>query len=259
MPFLERKREKNENIRIYEGDNSFPAHFHKNLEFLYAEEDGIAVVIGEKRITLNEKDFLIIESYAVHHIIGKGKTIVLCLPEPLLNDFFAVTKGKKFSSIIIKDADGEIYRKLNGFYGLTDKNVLLKKSAVNDLLGFLIEKIPLEKSGNNYEGPVGKTLVYLNENYRKKLDLTTIAAEVGYGKFTLSHKFKSTVGMEIREYLNQIRINDVIAEAEKGGLENKKLIDYAMDAGFESVQTFYRAFRKTVGVTPKKYFSDGKN
>ena len=65
--------------------------------------------------------------------------------------------------------------------------------------------------------------------------------------------------MEIREYLNQIRINDVIAEAEKGGLENKKLIDYAMDAGFESVQTFYRAFRKTVGVTPKKYFSDGKN
>ena len=127
------------------------------------------------------------------------------------------------------------------------------------MLGFLIEKIPLEKSDNKYEGPVGKTLVYLNENYRKKLDLTTIAAEVGYGKFTLSHKFKSTVGMEIREYLNQIRINDVIAEAEKGGLENKKLIDYAMDAGFESVQTFYRAFRKTVGVTPKKYFSDGKN
>ena len=256
MPYLERKWELNNRVRLLQGDNSYPAHFHKNIEFLYSLSDDVEVMIDNQKLTLNVADFLIIESFAVHHIIGKEETISLCVSEEYLKDFFAVADNKRFTSSIIHDNGGEILNRLYEFSDIKNKNVLIKKSMVDGFLGFLIDINPLVVKPEKTNEMIEKIVVYLNENYKNQLSLKTIADGIGYSRFTISHGFKKSVGMEIREYLNQIRINALVGEIEKNrNKRGKKFIEYAYEVGFDSVQTFYRAFKKSTGVSPKTYFN----
>lgn len=260
MPYLEKEPLNYEYIKYMLGNNSYPSHFHRNLEFLYALDDGVEVIIDGKKLYLSKNSLLIIDSFSVHHIISTKNTVVLCIPNAFLADFFVFRKGKIFPNPIYDDEKGEIKALLRGFCGINGKNFLLKKSAVDGLLGMLIEKSPLIKRERETLGVAEKAVFFMNEHFKEPLDLETIARETGYSKFTLSHNFKKTTGMDIREYLSQIRVNEVIEEVEKEGVKllNKKLIDYAFDAGFDSVQTFYRAFKRCTGTSPIGYFSQRK-
>lgn len=62
-------------------------------------------------------------------------------------------------------------------------------------MSVLVEVNPLTVRSGKTNDMVKKTVIFLNENYKSPLDLKTIADSVGYGKFTLSHGFKSSVGM----------------------------------------------------------------
>lgn len=257
MPYLEKEPLNYEHIKYWIGDNSFPSHFHKNLEFLYSLEEDVEVIIDGEKLSLKKNELLIIDSFSVHHITSKKKTVVLCVPDVFLKDFFSIRRGKVFSKLKIFDKNGEIKQLLGGFCNINEKNFLLKKSAVDGLLGYLLNECQLEKKERKTLDVVEKAVIFMNENFKEPLNLETIAKKAGYSKFTLSHNFKKTTGMDVREYLSQIRVNEVVETLEKnaGQASEKKLIDYAFDVGFESIQTFYRAFKRCTGTTPARYLS----
>ena len=57
-------------------------------------------------------------------------------------------------------------------------------------------------------------------------------------------------GKKISDYINELRIKRAIEEIEKG---NMLILDIALEAGFESLSTFNRAFKKITGTTPSDY------
>lgn len=256
MSYLETMREKSKTVLYKEGDNSFPSHFHKNLEFLYVLDQPVKVVLNGEELTVPKGHLLLIDSFDVHHILGKSPTITLGFPVEYLDDFFSVKKDQTFAQKILPDDDGSLEREIRPFERFDNDDFLIRKGKVDCFLGKLVARSGLCKwEQSKTDELVRRTVLFLNDNFHSPLSLESVAQGVGYSKFTLSHNFKKKTGMELREYLTELRLNDFISavNADRARGEMKKLIEYAMNAGFESVQTFYRVFQNRFHTTPKAY------
>ena len=92
-------------------------------------------------------------------------------------------------------------------------------------------------------------LNYVNENYMHPLTLKETAQHFFVDHHYLCRRFKSICGYNFIDYLQFRRI----AEATKLLAEGRSVDDILLLCGFESIQHFYRVFKKKTGCTPKQY------
>lgn len=260
MAFFEKHRENNSQILYICGDSSFPAHFHKNVEILYALENGLTAVVDNEKFNLNANQMLFIDAYSVHQIIGKQNSLTVCVPIKYLGDWLDFKGERRIEKIVFNDDGLTFYKILSDFADLEKENFLIKKAKIDYLFGKIAERAVWTKKAAKGDEMVLKAIDYLNENYDKDLNLESVALAIGYGKWTLSHNFKRKTGLDVREYLTHVRLNELVAEKQRAlnAGENKKLIDLIMQVGFDSTTTFYRCFKKRFGVSPKVYFNEEK-
>jgi YesN/AraC family two-component response regulator len=100
---------------------------------------------------------------------------------------------------------------------------------------------------------VYKTIEYIRKHCGEKITLGDIAKNVCLSRSYISAVFKEETGKSVVRQINEIRI-----EKSKKLLSDKtvSLSDIAGLCGFEDQSYFTRVFRRTTGVTPKK-FRDG--
>lgn len=93
-------------------------------------------------------------------------------------------------------------------------------------------------------------LSYLQSNYAKKISLEDAAASVHVSPSYLSRVFKRETGVSMVDTLNRIRI-----EKSKELLmdEGVRMIEVAMQCGFESQSYFNRMFKQFCDMTPQQY------
>lgn len=94
------------------------------------------------------------------------------------------------------------------------------------------------------------TIQYLYSNYAKKLTLDEVAHAVHISPTYLSRVFKREVGASMVDYLNRIRIEKSKELLADGSL---RLIEVALQCGFESQSYFNRMFRQSCDMTPSQY------
>ena len=95
-----------------------------------------------------------------------------------------------------------------------------------------------------------ETFTYLSEHFTENVDLTDVAAALGYSPTYISHAISAMPNMNFRRLLNSLRID----RAKLLLVSNDfRLIDIALECGFTSERTFYRAFSEIVGITPTEY------
>ncbi|OPJ58554.1 AraC family transcriptional regulator [Clostridium oryzae] len=90
---------------------------------------------------------------------------------------------------------------------------------------------------------------YIEDNLHNKLTLDDIYVNTGISKFYLSRMFKSLTGESVMEYVQARKLTSSIDELVN---TNKRIIDIAMDYGFDYEQSYIRAFKKLFGCTPLK-------
>ena len=78
------------------------------------------------------------------------------------------------------------------------------------------------------------------------------AREAGLGRRTLARRFRCETGMTFGAWRRQLRF---LRALERLG-EGAPVTAVALDAGYDSVSAFIHAFRRSLGVTPQRYFSD---
>ena len=99
------------------------------------------------------------------------------------------------------------------------------------------------------------TLSYISENYSLPLGVAILADRVHLSRSFFSSKFKRHLGIGVREYIENFRI-----ETAKKMLGSTVLSvsDIATDCGFSDSATFIRAFSRVVGTSPIKYRQGGE-
>lgn len=94
-----------------------------------------------------------------------------------------------------------------------------------------------------------ETIDYIEENLYNKISLDDISVHTGLSKYYLHRIFKSLTGESIIEYVQGRKLTSSINELINS---NKRIIDIALDYGFDYEQSYIRAFKKTFGCTPLK-------
>ncbi|WP_434309719.1 helix-turn-helix domain-containing protein [Hominifimenecus sp. rT4P-3] len=92
---------------------------------------------------------------------------------------------------------------------------------------------------------------YIHANYSdSNLSLYTAAEQTGISPSYLSRLFKQEIGTSFVDYVNDFRV-----EKAKHFLESTDLLikDIAYQTGFNSMQNFFRIFKKLTGVSPGEY------
>lgn len=106
-----------------------------------------------------------------------------------------------------------------------------------------------------YGENINNAINYINHNLENNISLEDISSAAG---FSVSHFYKlftSSTGFTIKEYLRNKRLSEAAKELVK---TDNRIIDIAMDANFNSHETFTRAFTSLYGISPLKYRKNRK-
>ncbi|EKQ51731.1 MULTISPECIES: AraC family transcriptional regulator [unclassified Clostridium] len=98
-----------------------------------------------------------------------------------------------------------------------------------------------------------ETIDYIENNLYNKISLDDISLHTGISKYYLHRIFKSLTGESIIEYVQARKLTSSINELIS---TNMRVIDIALNYGFDYEQSYIRAFKKSFGCTPLKVRSE---
>ena len=245
MEFYESWREENQTVSCNAECNHFyPPHYHSNAEIYVC-------VSGEQKITVNGESYevksgeaAIIDNYAIHsYDLSRinDEDYVVIVPPPLLGEFKRLKNGLKIANPVIRDeklvAEFAHICKYAFLPVLSDEVAF---AAINYIFALAFTKLELtdEKYAND-ETLMRKILQFVDDNFKEKLSLERIAKELGYSREYVSRVFHRYMKRGLNDYINERRL-DYISRADK----TRKKTELALESGFSSMQTYYRALNK---------------
>lgn len=97
---------------------------------------------------------------------------------------------------------------------------------------------------------VARARQFVESNKRERITLAAVAKAAGASMFHFCTLFHQSTGLKLSEYIARRRVEDARSLLCNRGL---RISEIAFEAGFGSVATFNRAFRRVVGQSPSQY------
>lgn len=236
----------NEKLNKEDSINKGLASFHKASEFWFVIKGTYSVFINGEEVIVDEGDILFIDSYKVHYYGGVrgGVKIDLVIDNKFLTNI--VGEGKNFPMLIKNQSlFDELIALINGTYN--DWANLEKEQKIGFIyrvLGLIVQRIGVTdfRADRKSDEFAKKIIAYLYANYDSELSIKILAKEFGYTESYFSELFNKVLGMNLREYVNRLRIS--VADKMKEENPDMSLREISESVGYNSWVTFYRAYSK---------------
>jgi AraC-like DNA-binding protein len=108
-----------------------------------------------------------------------------------------------------------------------------------------------KKSGSDELSLFQNILSYVESNLEDVLSLEDIAGKFFVSKYYVAHLFKDTLGISLHQYIIKKRLAECRASILNGESISKTYLRF----GFRDYSSFFKAFRKEYGMSPKEYQS----
>jgi len=239
-------------------------HSHAHYELYFLEKGERSFYIGGTLYLVKENTAVLVPPYVMHKTEGGPFSRINV---NFSNDIFddhekeLLSELGKTAVFPLKMENGAAIRQtLLAMLSAWESPNKLEKTAValcvKSLLGCLylfrsavseVEKV----SGNGSIKPQTlKIIRYINENFRDKLTIGSLAEEFNLSESCLSKTFKRETGCNVGEFILSARINEA-----KHLLSSAKVSvnEIAYELGFSSANYFGLIFKQKVGLSPLKY------
>jgi len=149
---------------------------------------------------------------------------VVCVPVSRLNTYIPLAKTDQAGNVLFYSDTGTL---LHTSQTLSDTARAAVESTLSDIL-------------RSIESQIGSVT----------LSLQTIADEVGISASAFSRMFKEKTGRNFKEYVDGLRVSKAKELLLQTSLSVEEI---ALQVGYETPTSFYRLFKKCVGLTPGEY------
>lgn len=234
----------------------YPARFHKHLEVLYVRSGELRVVIEGKGYTLQEGDLYVVFPDLLHMVYESSAAVYLMVADDKL--FSAYTKMMnrcKPELPILRKADVPamvpliMERLCHWNIRESEHRQAVIAGYINALVGEIVSRMALTER-NNDQMLTHRLILFLLENYTKPITLDTVARELGYSKYHISHVITETFACNFRSLINAYRVS----MAQSLLLSSDMTVGEVADAcGFQNQSSFNRVFLQQCGVTPSAF------
>ena len=253
---IEREREnKFRIIEYHNGNGDF--HFHSQIEICLVTEGEIDALVGNHVKRLQKGELSVALSYDTHLYtpVVDADFSVLIVPTDLCEEFMTIVKGKKIAQPFMEHNEcAERIAQCFEEIRKNKNNLLTIKGNIYVILGLIAQNAAFEdRVSYGEESPVSEILLYIHDHFREDISLPLIAKHFGYNPTYLSHLFKSNFNLGMARYINMLRLKNAVTLLQ----EQKYSTTYcALESGFRSLRTFYRAFQTEFGCSPKEYMEN---
>lgn len=244
-------------------------HWHYDYELILVLKGDILVNTSLGHSLLKAGDILLLNSKMVHEI-QKSEQDNICLFIQLNQSLFLDYKNINGSFFFYLNSALGKREPANGYgrYKYIAAKIsmeFLKESPnmyrinsyiyslVADFFDYLIFDIyqnPSERNPMEDIELLMSVINYIQENYKEENVLENLYKEYGMSEKTLYRFLKKYIGLSPKTLILNNRIN---AAKELLRFSGKSISYIASECGFGSENTFYRVFKKEVGVTPSDY------
>ena len=260
-PIFGINREKQNSLFYKEYKNSWGTFmFHSQIELWFVTEGEMDIWINNKHRVLKAGEMSVALSFDAHayKTNSASKSAMLIIPTYLCEEFIAATQHRRCSTPFITDK--KIVSLLRGYAKeLANTNPASKikiQGYIYLILGILMEQLSFEDNEEFCDPALSsRILFYLDEHFKENITTEDLAAALGYSPSYLSRYFKSCFHIGIHQYLTIVRLKHAVMLLN----EEKRSVTYcAMESGFNSMRTFYRAFESEFGCSPGEYLQQIK-
>jgi len=113
-----------------------------------------------------------------------------------------------------------------------------------------------QRNNYTYQRLNDKIIVYIEENFNDpNLGLASIASSLCMTESYISSFFKQSNGTNVHRYIEQKRMSRAVELLKGTTLTTAEIAD---KVGYSNINTFYKAFKRCYGITPRGYKEDGK-
>ncbi len=109
---------------------------------------------------------------------------------------------------------------------------------------------PTEADYDKRVEDIKAVLTYIKDNYREKIYISDLAAQISLNEQYFCRFFKKAIGRTPMEYINEYRIKQTRRLLEESDLP---ITDICLECGYNNLGNFLREFRKQTGTTPLQY------
>jgi AraC-like DNA-binding protein len=247
-------------------------HSHPHYEVYFFLDGNVTYVIGGETYDLQYGDYLLIPPGVKHHPIfhstGQNyQRFVLWISESYYNtmcswsqdfaysfDYVREQKQYRFRTdfIIFQDIQGRLLDMLEELHGNKAFHQLNSQLMVHSFMLFLnritydmLHQVPVA-----YENVLYLNICdYINNHLSEDLSLDHLASFFYTSKYHISHVFKDNMGISLHQYILKKRL-----QASKNGiLSGIPFKELYHQYGFSDYTSFYRAFKKEYGLSPKEF------
>ncbi|MDQ0207218.1 helix-turn-helix domain-containing protein [Alkalicoccobacillus murimartini] len=236
-------------------------HSHDTHQILY-------VLDGQGRCKINERDFplapdsmIVIPPHTEHSILAASKMTVLILEfshlhvdvesrDQLIAPVFAESKVWSLN-LFISSEIRQLLRKM--LYEQSQKNIeytLGIKLLLSQLLFILMRtnQSMAQQDSNTLRSSWLKE--YIDSNFYQIASIEEMASKMGISSRYMNQMFTEVYEQTPMRYLTEVRLTRVKKMLTETDLD---IVTICFEVGFESLSTFYRVFKKQIGVPPNRY------
>ena len=101
---------------------------------------------------------------------------------------------------------------------------------------------------------IQRSIDYIEENLKSEISAQELAEQANFSVFHYYRLFQMAVGMPVMQYITRRKLHHAMYEIGCG----RKIMEVALDYGFDTYAGFYKACKREFGYSPKEFLKTNK-
>lgn len=247
-------------------------HTHDYYEFYFFLEGDVSIQVGENVYQVESGDFMLIPPHYPHRPIIRSTAVpyrrfVFWISRQFCENLTAQSQAYGYLIEHVEQTRTFLFHNSPAEFNTLQYKLLelieemkTERFGKEARISLCVEDLLLHLNRLTYERTCQaarsgedslyhRILAYVNDHIEEELSLDRLSETFYVSKYHIAHVFKHNFGMSIHQYITKKRLA-LCREAILGSLS---ITQACQDFGFGDYSSFYRAFKKEFGLSPKEF------